>query len=708
MKKLSRNSIYLLVLMFVAATAVVVYFMPADSKHKFSYEMGRPWNYELLTAPFDIPVYRDSATVNHLIDSIDRTFVPIYKVDKGAEQRVDAVIRASGEVSVHARNRLLNAVARLYNNGVVDASTSAIITDRKLEKVKFNVDNTTVEQSTAGFLSQRDAYAYIDSVFRDDPERAHIQALNLANVLYPNIVEDTRATQQYRESLIQPVVAAVGVIQKGERIIDRGDRVTPQVYQVLRSFELALDKAGRQERNHRVYTICGQTVLVSVIFLMLYLYFGFYYPETLESPKRMLAVVLLMVGMFVFEAAMTHVFSAGYYVVPFAILAVVVKVFFDSRTAFFTYVLEVVLCSVPVTFPLEFIFVELAAGTVVIFSLKELSKRSQLLRSALLAFVVYVVAYAAVEMMSAGTLSAVSVRYIGYFAVSAVLISFAYILIFIFEKAFGMTSVVTLVELADINNPLLRELSRECPGTFQHAMAVSNLASEAAHNIGANVQLVRAGALYHDIGKIDNPSFFTENQYGFNPHDTLPPEVSAGIIISHVTNGIKRADKAKLPDVIKDFIREHHGRGTAKYFYMKAQQAHPDTPVDPAPYTYPGPNPRTRETSLLMMADGVEAASRSMKDHSVEAITELVNNIIDGQVKAGFFNESPLSFRDIATVKQTFINRLRSMYHGRISYPPEKKPQEQPQRQPQEQPQEQPQKGEEAPKSSEPIKSAEQ
>ncbi len=520
MKTPSRNITYL-ALMFVVATAIVVYFMPGDSKHKYTYELNRPWNYELLTAPFDIPVYRDSATVNHMIDSIDRVMVPIFKVDESAEARVTAVVRGSKDLSDATRRRLLDVIDRIYSGGVIDARTASIIGRGELPEVKFNIDNVNVARPTASFLSQRDAYALIDSIFRDNPERGRIQALGLSNVLNPNVIEDTRATDQYRENLIQPIVAAVGVIQQGERIIDRGDRVSPQLFQVLKSYELALEKVGNHDRNRQVYTILGQVMFVVCLFGLLYIYFGFYFPATLHSVKRMLSVVLLMVVFFLFAAAMSKTIISGLYIVPLAILPIVVQVFFDARTAFFTFVLEVLMCAVLASFQLEFVFIEILAGTVVIFSLKELSKRSELLRSALLAFFTYVAGYVAVELMSAGSLTAMSGRLVGYFAINAVLISFAYILIFVVEKTFGMTSVVTLVELSDINNPLLRDLSRECPGTFQHSMAVSNLASEAAHKIGANVQLVRAGALYHDIGKIDNPAFFTENQYGINPHDAL-------------------------------------------------------------------------------------------------------------------------------------------------------------------------------------------
>ncbi|MDE7152637.1 MAG: HDIG domain-containing protein, partial [Candidatus Amulumruptor sp.] len=302
-----------------------------------------------------------------------------------------------------------------------------------------------------------------------------------------------------------------------------------------------------------------------------------------------------------------------------------------------------------------------------------LTKRSELIRAAALVFAAYAVSFVAMEIIQSGTLAHLGVRMFGYFGINAVFISFAYIFMFVLEKIFGFTSRVTLVELSDINHPLLRELSEECPGTFQHSMAVSTLATAAANRIGAKVQLVRAGALYHDIGKIANPAFFTENQHGVNPHDALDPLQSAKIVISHISEGLKRAEKAKLPAVLRDFIVQHHGRGTARYFYTTYCNSHPGEQVDPAPFTYPGPNPTTREASILMMADAVEAASRSLSDHSPEAITALVNRIIDSQVDEGLHRDSPISFRDISEIKDTFISRLGTMFHGRIPYPERKK-----------------------------------
>ncbi len=670
MKNKTQNNVYL-TLIFIVATAIVVYFMPRDSQHKYSYEENRPWSYSLLTAPFDITVYRDSATVKHMTDSVEATMVPIFRRDNAQRSRVVSAIEANDSLPAVIKARLVSAIDRVYRNGIVSQATAMEIARGDLPEVKFNENNVNVSHTTSGYLSQRDAYAFIDSLFRSPDDHRAFQQAALASVLLPNIVEDREATRLYHETLIQPIVSGIGVIQKGERIISQGDIVTPQLYQVLKTYEATLDKQTHNDRSRRVNTLLGQTMMVALAFTLIFGFLAFYYPERLRQPKRVLPVMLLTVVFFVFPAIVAHMFRSGIYTVPLAILPVILTVFYDSRTSFFVYVIEIALCSVVASFPLEFMFVELIAGTAVIFSLKELSRRSELLRSAAVAFVGYVLAYVGFELMTAGSLSALSWRLIGYFGINAVLISFAYILIFIIEKLFGMVSVVTLVELSDINNRILRELSQECPGTFQHSMAVSNLATEAAHRIGANVQLVRAGALYHDIGKIDNPAFFTENQHGANPHDALTPLQSAGIIIRHVTDGLKRADKGKLPSVIRDFISQHHGRGKAKYFYTMYCRENPDGEADAEAFTYPGPNPQTREASLLMMADSVEAASRSMTDHSQEAIKALVDRLIDTQVAEGLHNDSPLSFRDIRDIKECFISRLRSMYHARVSYPPE-------------------------------------
>ena len=426
-----------------------------------------------------------------------------------------------------------------------------------------------------------------------------------------------------------------------------------------------------------------------ILFAALYSYLYYFRPDYFSDNRTVVFLMSLLTVFTLFTFAMQAAFRSGLYISPFTMVPILVLVFLDSRTAYFAHLIQVLICTIVAPFPLEFVFIQFIAGVVAIDSLKDLARRSQLIRTAALIFVAYSLCYISIEVMQSGSLAKTEGRIFGCFGINAILISFSYVLMFLLERVFGYTSRVTLVELSDTNNPLLRELSEECPGTFNHSMAVSNLASVAAQAIGANVQMVRTGALYHDIGKIKNPAFFTENQHGVNPHDALDPIQSARVVTGHIRDGLAMADKAKLPPKIREFISEHHGAGKARYFYTTYCNSHPDEEVDPPPLTKPrphpprpqnnkgkngparrtGPNPRSRETSLLMMADAVEAASRSMKEHSPEAITALVNKIIDGQIAEGLHNESPLSFRDVQAVKASFIQRLRTMYHSRISYP---------------------------------------
>ena len=656
---------------FVAATLLVVMFLPGNDEQRFSYEENRPWTHSLLTAPFDIPVFRDSATVRIMSDSIRSTFVPVYKRNDQVADELKQKINSFSELPQSDRTRLRTLVDRLYAGGIVDSNTAGKIASGNLKKVKIVSDNLIKTVSTGSFRSQRAAYSLLDSLAPSTESRQAIVAHDLPSMLRPNMVLDTIETQRLLQEALQPATAAIGVVQQGERIVDRGDIVTPQLYQVLLTFEDMVDARDLSDSSTQIYLEVGQILYIAILFAAIYLYFLLYRPAWWESRRRLLCVMTLLTAFYILAVILSATFSSGIYIIPFTILPIMMVVFYDARTALFVHLIEILLCISLSSFPMEFIFIEFIAGVASIFSLQELSRRSQLIKTAGYVFLAYTVAYLAIELMTTGSLTSFSWKLLGFFMINAVLTSFAYILIFLLEKAFGFISVVTLVELADINNPILRELSEECPGTFQHSIAVSSLAAEAARKIHANVQIVRAGALYHDIGKISNPAFFTENQHGVNPHDSLTPEQSARIIIGHITDGLKRADKAQLPDVIRDMIRQHHGAGKAKYFYITECRRKGEENVDASIYTYPGPNPETAEASLLMMADSVEAASRSLPAPTVEAITELVNRIIDGQIADGLHNNSPISFRDIKLIKDSFIKRLRTIYHARIAYPSE-------------------------------------
>lgn len=676
LRKIKLTPGYQALAIMLATLAVIVLLMPRNSDSKLSYEVNRPWTHALLTAPFDVPIYRDEMSSQRLRDSLRASFVPYYTVDNRAYDRIEKALKETHELAASDRRKLLKVVRTVYDDGVVEGVADSTYNAKTRPAIMVREEDGGGEATydrypTEGMRTQREAYLYIDSVVGDSEVRSTLQSINLPALLEPNLrVDEAESIRQLKQTMSGANVA-IGVVQQGERIIDRGDIVTPQLYIILSTYETMLAERDTDRSGRVLMMILGQILFVAVCLGGLAAYLYFYRRDILENPRYLTAVMTLVAGTYTLAVIMSSVFSGGMYIMPFCIVPIIITVFFDGRTALFVHTMILLLCLTMATFVIEFLVVELVAGVALVSALQELSRRSQLIRAAGIVFVAYLFAYIAVELMTAGSADGLTWSLIGYFAISTVLTSFAYLLIFIFEKVFGLISVVTLVELSDINNPVLLRLSEECPGTFQHSMGVSTLAAAAATRVGANVQLVRTGALYHDIGKIVNPAFFTENQYGINPHDALSPVQSARIIVSHVSDGIKLADKSKLPQAIKDMILQHHGRGMAKYFYTTYCQRHPDEEPDKALFSYPGPNPQTREASILMMADAVEAASRSLKEHTVEAITNLVNKIVDGQVDDGLHSESPLSFRDVKVIKESFIQRLRSMYHARVSYPPD-------------------------------------
>lgn len=661
-------------LLFVVAVAVTLILLPRKTNRIMSFQEGRPWSHSLLTAPFDIPVYRDSATVRQMRDSLNAAFIPVYtKDDSGGKELLRELMRLRG-VSPEERAGIRNAVISAYSKGIISSDELNKINREDLTEVRFVKDNEVVRRPTAGFRSPRQVYLHIDSLYPKANVRTALAQIDFGASLVPNIVMDTAMTRRIYEDNMRPIKSAVGVIQQGERIVDRGELVTPQLFTVLNTYQDMLQSRDFISNRGNLFLFIGQAVFAVILFGAVYIYLLLYRSEIFNDTKKIIAVISSILLIFIAASIAFRAIPSGIYLVPFAILPIMLTVFFDSRTSLFCHVVCVLLCSALATVPFEFIFLEITAGMVSIFSLRELTRRSQLLRTALFVFLTYEAGYVAAELLQAATITSAFGRMTGFFAINAVLITFAYLMIFVYEKIFGLISNVSLVELCDINNKLLSELSSKAPGTFQHCMNVSNLAADAAGKISANKLLVRTGALYHDIGKTKNPVFFTENQHNSNPHNGLTPRQSASIIISHVTDGLKLAENEKLPKIVKDMIAQHHGKGLVKYFYVTEKNNHPGEEIDPAPFTYPGPNPETREASLLMMADAVEAASHSLKEYTTEAISELVNRIIDNQIKEGLHNNSTLSFKDIQVIKDAFINRLRTIYHVRIAYPKEIRP----------------------------------
>ena len=655
--------------MTLAAAIVIVYFYPHTEADSFNYEQGRPWNYAKLIAPFDIEIYPDSLTSQRLRDSLDAHYEPVFDFDKSA---ADSIIAALPDGPARTRDLISAKLRSFYRRGVVDNNIRQEITSGKLKSIRVPDDkehNVLNTMNTEALLSPLEIYRDLDASITDSAGRHFLSVARLETLLTPNITLNPEENKKVYNSFLAQLEGARGVIQQGQTIIDKGMIITPQDYVNLQTYEHKLATFHTKQTRHEYLVWTGQFLYVVTLLTALLLYIYNYCPEMMRTRRSIIFLLSCITVSFLLCVGLDKALTDGIYLVPLTIVPILILVFFNARTAIYVSLVLTLIAAGITSYTLEFIFLQFCATIGAVNSLRELRNRAQLLRTSLVVAGCYLVSYTALELLMNGSFSGFSWRTVAFLAINSALTSVTYVMMFLVERIFGFVSVVTLVELADINNPLLKKLSDDCPGTFNHSMAVSNLASDAAQYIGANVQLVRAGALYHDIGKMKNPAFFTENQHGVNPHDTLSPEQSARIIIAHVTDGVKLADKNGLPDVIKNFIREHHGRGLAKYFYFTECNRHPETKTDPAPYTYPGPDPQSKETSVLMMADAVEAASRSLKAHTPAALRDLVNRIIDGQIADGLHNQSTLEFKDIAPIKQAFIKRLGTIYHSRISYP---------------------------------------
>lgn len=664
-KKISNQ-----ILLTLCAIIVIVWFYPHRNINQFVYEQGRPWNYAQLIAPFDIPIHPDSLTIKAVRDTLDSKFIPIYSVSSAT---VDSIIASLPKNESQSASRLAGYIRKMYAGGVVSSADMERIKEGKLPKIRILDKNILTEESTAAFLTPREIYQHLDSVITDKTLHEYFVKANLPEILRPNVVYNKLQSERHYENEYQTLTADRGVILQGQTIINKGAIITPQDYTNLRTYEELLEQRAGADKQSTVLNWIGQFLYVTILMGLLFMFCTIVEPRLFAKIKSIIFLLSTVTIFFLASVWISTFIPGGAYIVPITIVPILVLVFFDSRTAFYVAVVTVLLIAPITAFALEYIFLELCACTVCIYTLKELSRRSQLLRTAGICALSYLVCYFSLELLLNGSLEGWSWRMIIFLMINSMLVSMAYILMFAAEKVFGFVSIVTLTELSDTNQPLLRQLSDVCPGTFQHCLAVSNLASDAARAMGANEQLVRAGALYHDIGKIKNPAFFTENQNGVNPHDGLSPDKSAKIIINHVYDGLRMADKEGLPEVIRDFIREHHGAGQAKYFYLTAcNRATDNETPDIKDYTYPGPNPRSRETSLLMMADAVEAASRSLKEYNRATISNLVDKIINGQIADGLHDHSTLEFCDIPVIKEAFIKRLMTMYHTRIAYPPKK------------------------------------
>lgn len=658
--------------------AIIVWFLPRDSNSKrYNYDVGKPWMYQSFIAQFDFPIYKSEDAIKQEQDSILKGLMPYYNYDPTREKKElerfnkDFSSELTG-LSHHYRAIIIDRIHRLYSAGIMNTPEYNAIAHDSTNMVKVVAGKSATPIEIGCIYSTMSAY---EALLKDEElskDRALLQKLNLTNYLEPNLTYDKEKTETERTDMLGSIPLASGMVLSGQKIIDRGEIVDDYTYRVLSSFERELQRRNATQMELTT-TFIGQVIYVTILVMLFTMYIALFRKDYFDKPR---SIMMLYVMITLFPIAVAMMIEHNWfnvYIVPFAMAAIFARMFMDSRTAFVTQLTIVLICAAAVKYQYEFIIIQIVSGLVAIYSLRELSSRAQVIKTAALVTVSCCAVYLALQMMQETDVLKLDSKMYTHFAVNGVLLLLSYPLMYLIEKTFGFTSNVTLFELTNTFKGVLRNLSEVAPGTFQHSITVGNLAAEVANRIGADSLLVRVGALYHDIGKMTNPAFFTENQAGVNPHDALTCKESAKIIIGHVAEGVKIAEKANLPTIIKDFILTHHGRGMAKYFYIKYQNEHPDEVVDKEQFTYPGPNPFTREQALLMMADTCEAASRSLQEYTEESISSLVDRLIDAQVADGCFKDCPITFRDIAQAKQVLTERLMSIYHTRIQYPELKK-----------------------------------
>ena len=677
-ENVSWHEIWIKTVLVVASVVLIVWAMPREaSSLNYKVEVGKPWRYADLTAPFDFPVYKSEERVKAERDSLLKDFEPYSNLKpdvEGTQVRQFAKDYSNGipGLSSDYISIIANRLHGLYQQGIMQSGEYNMMDTTRAIRIVTGKSATTVPITRV--YSTVSAY---EQLFADPSLanfREQLQKCNLNDYITPNLIYDRDRSEASQNDMLSNIPLAVGLVQHGQKIVGRGDIVDEKAYNTIESFFRENDRRHQTESKLST-TILGQILYVSLFIISFTIFLSLFRNDYFENMRTTAMLYALIILFSVLTSLMVSHTFMHVFLIPYAMVPIFIRVFMDSRTAFMAHVTMILICASILQHPYEFIAVETMAGLVAIFTLRELSSRSQLFWTAVLVTGAAMLTNLSISLLTINDLDfkLIDPGEYNYLLICGVLLFCSYPLLYIIEKAFSFTSSITLIELSDMNKTLLRRMSEVAPGTFQHSTQVGNLAVEIARKIGAKSLLVRTGALYHDIGKIMNPAYFTENQVGVNPHDSLTYIDSAQMLISHVTEGIKLADKYNLPKEIKDFIQTHHGQGKTKYFYIKQKNDHPDEVVDDLLFTYPGPNPFTKEQAILMMADAVEAASRSLPDYTEQSIRELVNRIIDSQVSDGYFRECPITFRDIQYAKTVLIEKLKTIYHTRISYPELKK-----------------------------------
>ena len=686
-KLLTRLAQYyhiLFTVMIFSATIFLLYLLiPGESRFRYEFQKNAPWRHETLIAPFNFAIYKPDEQVKSERDSLKKQFVPYYSKDslisiqqsKNLELELNSLSKEVSGLNEKTINILISILNEIYNAGIISQSpeTHPIL---KGKKELYIVDDKTVSKvPVESIYSLKSAFQTLSDTaryFLHEQYASLNQNMNLADYIQANLNYGEEYNLQELNKLITSVSETQGMVQAGERIIFKGDIITPDKFLILNSLKKSYETKQGQNID-RYLLILGKLILIISCILILILYLAYFRSEIFNE-KRHLSFILLMIVLMVFtyRFILQHDFI-NIYVVPLAILPILLRIFFDSRTAIYALLVTSLLIGYFAPNNYEFIFLNLISGIIAVFSLDKLHRRSHLVFTALWVFISYSMLFLALSMIQEGNIDAIRWDELEWFAGNALLILLAYPLIYIFEKLFGFVSDVTLIELSNSNQPLLRKLQEEAPGTFQHSLQIANLAEAVIHKIGGNPFLAYAGAMYHDIGKTNQPVYFIENQsMGMSPHSKLDYKESAKVIIDHVTYGVKLARRNKLPEVLIDFITSHHGTMQAKYFYTLYKNEHPEVVADPSDFTYPGPRPKSKETSVVMIIDGIEAATRSLKEKTPVTIREVVDKMVQQKLDDGQLDNAELTLRDIKIIKDTLVEKLMNIYHVRIEYPKEK------------------------------------
>ena len=661
----------------VCTVTLIVWAMPRDSSTNFKVETGKPWRYADFTAPFDFPIYKSEKLVNKERDSLLREFEPYYEYQATVEntqirqlkQDYPNGIPGLPEGSIEL---IANELHYIYQQGILNSSEYNKLSADTSKTIRVVDGKKAVSTPVNKLYSTVGAYEKLILNPKLSEYKAILAKCNLNDYIMANLTYDKERSETSVDDLLNNIPLASGVVQRGQKIIDRGEIVNERTYNIMESFFRESERRQNADAKFS-FIILGEILYVGLLVICFTVYLSLFRRDYYEKPRSVMMLYSLILLFAIAASLMVSHNILHVFIIPFAMVPIFIRVFMDSRTAFVAHTVMVLICAAMLQHPLEFIAVEEVAGMVAIFSLRELSSRSQLFWTAVLVTGATMLTNIAIYWIQHNDIASIDYSEYNYLFINGLVLFCSYPLLYIVEKTFNFTSNITLIELSDMNKELLRRMSEVAPGTFQHSIQVGNLAAEIANKSGGKSQLVRTGALYHDIGKIQNPIYFTENQAGINPHEGKTYIESAQMLISHVTEGLKLAEKYNLPQVIREFIATHHGLGKTKYFYVKQKNEFPEEDVDDLLFTYPGPNPSTKEQAILMMADAVEAASRSLPDYTEQSIRELVCRIIDSQVDEGYFRDCPITFRDIQYAKTVLIEKLKTIYHTRISYPELKK-----------------------------------